>query len=282
MDGMDTPDRNAPDRNTSDRNTPDRDASAAPDAALAADRGRFDAAAFARAALSSPARLAAVIDHTLLRPEATQEQVLSLCREAAEHRFACAMVNPAWVPLAASVLAGTGVPVGVVIGFPLGASLTTSKRDEARETARLGAHDLDMVLNVGMLRSGLYEQLEADIRSVVEVGHGAGAVVKVILETCLLTLPEKQRASELAIAAGADFLKTSTGFSTGGATAADVALLRGVAGAGRGVKASGGIRTLGDARTMLEAGASRIGASASVRILAEMASTPEESALGRS
>jgi deoxyribose-phosphate aldolase len=233
-------------------------------------RGTFDAAAFAANALASPASLAAVLDHTLLKPEATRDQILTLCREAAERRFACAMVNPTWVPLATSVLVGTAIPVGVVIGFPLGANLSTTKRDEAREMVKLGARELDMVLNVGMLKSGLYEQAESDIRSVVEVGRAAGAVVKVILETCLLTMPEKLRAAEMVIHAGADYLKTSTGFSTGGATAADVALLRGIAGDRCGVKASGGIRTLSEARAMLEAGATRIGASAGVRIVQEL------------
>ena len=238
-------------------------------------RGSFDAAAFSRHALATPASLAAIFDHTLLKPDATRDQVLALCHEAAEHHFACAMVNPTWVPLATSVLGGTRVPVGVVIGFPLGASLTTTKRDEAREMVKLGAREFDMVLNIGMLKSGLYDLAETDIRSVVEVGRGAGAVVKVILETCLLSMPEKLRAGEIVINAGADYLKTSTGFSTGGATAADVALLRGIAGASCGVKASGGIRTLSDARTMLEAGACRIGASASVRILEELVSNEE-------
>jgi deoxyribose-phosphate aldolase len=240
------------------------------DEIVVATRGTFDAAAFSVSALATPASLAAVLDHTLLKPEATRDHVLALCREAAEHRFACAMVNPAWVPLATSVLAGTGIPVGAVIGFPLGANLSTTKRDEAREMVKLGARELDMVLNVGMLKSGLYEQAEADIRSVVEVGRAAGAVVKVILETCLLSMPEKLRAAEMVIHAGADYLKTSTGFSTGGATAADVALLRGIAGDRCGVKASGGIRTLSDARAMLEAGATRIGASAGVRIVEEL------------
>jgi deoxyribose-phosphate aldolase len=240
------------------------------DEIVVSTRGTFDAAGFASNALATPANLAAVLDHTLLKPEATRDQVLALCHEAAEHRFACAMVNPTWVPLATSVLAGTGIPVGVVIGFPLGASLSTTKRDEAREMVKMGARELDMVLNIGMLKSGLYDQAEADIRSVAEVGRAAGAVVKVILETCLLSMPEKLRAAEIVIHAGADYLKTSTGFSTGGATAADVALLRGIAGDSCGVKASGGIRTLSDARTMLEAGASRIGASASVRIVEEL------------
>jgi len=227
----------------------------------------FDAAAFAKQALAGRPALAAVIDHTLLKPEATREQVLKLCAEAAEYRFACAMVNPAWVPTAYTALAGTGVPVGVVVGFPLGANLTSTKREEAAALVRLGARELDMVLNVGLLKSGENGLVQNDIRGVAEVAHEAGAILKVILETSLLSLEEKLRASELACMAGADFLKTSTGFSTGGATAADVALLRGVAGGRCGVKASGGVRTLDDARAMLEAGANRIGASASVAIV---------------
>src|ERR1017187_5082218 len=234
----------------------------------------FDAAAFAAQALSSVAALAAVLDHTLLKPEATRAQVVRLCHEAAEHRFACAMVNPTWVSVAAETLAGTGVPVGVVIGFPLGATLSASKRDEAARGIKLGAHDVDMVLNIGLLKSGTkedYELVKQDIRGVVEVAHGAGAIVKVILETCLLTFEEKHRASELALAAGADFIKTSTGFSSGGATVDDITLMRGVVGTRAGVKASGGIRSLADASAMLHAGATRIGASASVKILAELA-----------
>ena len=230
----------------------------------------FDSATFAHQALSSPTSLAAVLDHTLLKPEATRAQVVQLCHEAAEHRFACAMVNPYWTGVAAETLAGTGVPVGVVIGFPLGATLSASKRDEATRVLKLGAHDVDMVLNVGALKSGDFEAVRQDIRGVVELAHGSGAIVKVILETCLLSFEEKLRASEIALAAGADFLKTSTGFSTGGATADDIALMRGVAGTRAGVKASGGIRSLADARTMLHAGATRIGASASVRILTEL------------
>ena len=227
----------------------------------------FDAEAFAKRALSSKLNLAAVIDHTLLKPEATHEQVIRLCREAAEHRFACAMVNPIWTALAHSELAGSGIPVGVVVGFPLGASLGTTKREEAAILVKLGAHDVDMVLNVGLLKSGENQAVQQEIEGVVEVVHDAGAIVKVILETCLLTVEEKLRASELAIAAGANFIKTSTGFSTGGATAEDVAMMRGVAGGRCGVKASGGIRTLADAKRMLEAGACRIGASASVAIV---------------
>ena len=236
----------------------------------------FDSAAFATQTLASTTALASVLDHTLLKPDATRAQVVQLCHEAAEHRFACAMVNPAWVALAAETLAGTGVPVGVVIGFPLGATLSASKRDETARVVKVGAHDVDMVLNVGLLKSGTREDFEAvrqDIKGVVELAHGAGAIVKVILETCLLTFEEKLRASEISLAAGADFIKTSTGFSTGGATVDDIALMRGVTGTRAGVKASGGIRSLADASAMLHAGASRIGASASVRILAELAGT---------
>ena len=230
----------------------------------------FDAEAFTKQALSSKQQLAAVIDHTLLKPEATQEQVIRLCREASEHGFACAMVNPAWAALAYAELAGTGIPVGVVVGFPLGASLGTSKRDEAAALVKLGAHDIDMVISVGLLKSGENCAVQQEIEGVVQVVHDAGAIVKVILETCLLTVEEKLRGAELAIAAGADFIKTSTGFSTGGATVEDVALMRGVAGGRCGVKASGGIRTLADARRMLEAGANRIGASASLAIIGEL------------
>ena len=229
--------------------------------------GHYDAPAFAAQALASRDSLAAVIDHTLLKPEASRPQVLKLCAEAAEYGFACAMVNPVWVSTAHAALAGTGVPVGVVIGFPLGAILTTTKREEAEAMIKAGARELDMVLNVGLLKSGENALVEADIRGVVEIAHDAGAIVKVILETCLLSLEEKLLASHIACAAGTDFLKTSTGFSASGATAGDVALLRGVVGSGCGVKASGGIRTLADARTMLEAGANRIGASASVAIV---------------
>ena len=230
-------------------------------------KNHFDAAAFSAQALSNRHALAAVIDHTVLKPEATRTQILKLCAEAAEYRFACAMVNPAWVATAHAALAGTSIPVGVVIGFPLGANLTTTKREEAEAMVKAGARELDMVLNIGLLKSGENALVEADIRGVVEIARDAGAIVKVILETCLLSIEEKLLASEIACSAGTDFLKTSTGFSSSGATAGDVALLRGVAGSRCGVKASGGIRSLGDARSMLEAGASRIGASASVAIL---------------
>jgi deoxyribose-phosphate aldolase len=231
---------------------------------------RYDAQAFARAALAHWPTLAALFDHTLLKPEATREQVIHLCEEAATYRFACAMVNPAWVSLAVSVLAGSGVPVGAVAGFPLGASLSTTKRAETEALVTLGAKEVDMVINIGALKSGDHARVSEDIRGVIEIAHNAGAIVKVILETCLLSVQEKLLASELALQAGADFLKTSTGFSSGGATPDDVAMLRGVAGTLCGVKASGGIKTLDHARAVLESGANRIGASSSVAIVREL------------
>ena len=234
------------------------------------DNGTFDSTGFATHALSSWSTLAAVFDHTLLKPDATRIQVENLCNEAARYRFACAMINPIWVPTAACILAGTGVPVGVVIGFPLGASLTSTLRHEAAAVTRLGAREVDMVIPIGQLKSGNHQAVHHAVHAAATVAHHNGALLKVILDTCLLTVEEKLRAAEIAIQAGADFLKTSTGFSTGGATPADVALLRGVAGARCGVKASGGIRTLADVRALLEAGANRIGASASVAIVREL------------
>jgi deoxyribose-phosphate aldolase len=234
------------------------------------DNGYFDAPAFTAQTLSNWQALAAVIDHTLLKPEATRTQVENLCDEAIRYRFACAMVNPVWAATAVNLLSGTGVPVGVVIGFPLGASLVSTLRHEAAALTRMGVRELDMVLPIGQLKSGNHQAVQHAIHATASEAHHHGALLKVILETCLLTVEEKLRAAEIAIQAGADFLKTSTGFSTGGATAADVALLRGVAGARSGVKASGGIRTLADVRTMLEAGANRVGASASVAIVREL------------
>ena len=240
------------------------------DAELEFDSGTFDAAAFAENALSSWPSLAAVIDHTLLKPDATLAQVENLCDEAIRYRFACAMINPVWASTAVNLLSGTGIPVGVVIGFPLGASLVSTLRHEAASLTRLGVRELDMVLPIGQLKSGNHQAVFHTLHATASAAHHHGAILKVILETCLLTVEEKLRAAEIAIQAGTDFLKTSTGFSTGGATEADVALLRGVAGARCGVKASGGIRTLADVRTMLEAGANRIGASASVAIVREL------------
>ena len=234
------------------------------------NRGSYDSAAFAAATLKNWQSLAAVIDHTLLKPDATRSQVESLCKEAVRYRFACAMVNPVWVSTAVGALSGTGVPVGVVIGFPLGASLVSTLRQEAAALSRLGARELDMVIPIGQLKSGDNHAVQNAILTTATVAHHHGAILKVILETALLSVEEKLRGSELAILSGADFIKTSTGFSSGGATAADVALMRGVAGNRCGVKASGGIRTLANVKEMLEAGANRIGASASVAIVQEL------------
>jgi deoxyribose-phosphate aldolase len=234
------------------------------------DNGTWDAAGFTAQTLSSWQNLASVIDHTLLKPDATRVQVENLCDEAIRYRFACVMVNPVWVSMAVNLLSGTGVPVGVVIGFPLGASLVSTLRQEAAALTRIGARELDMVIPLGHLKSGNHQSVHHTIQAAADVVHQRGALLKVILETTLLTVEEKLRASEIAIQAGADFLKTSTGFAGGGATPADVALLRGVAGARCGVKASGGIRTFADARAMLESGANRIGASASVAIVREL------------
>jgi deoxyribose-phosphate aldolase len=234
------------------------------------DHGFFDSAAFAAETLKSWQPLASIIDHTLMEPEATRTQVEQLCHEAAKFHFACAVVNPIWVATAVKMLARTGVPVGAAIGFPFGATLVSTLRHEAATLTRLGARELDIVLPVGVLKSGDYSAVHRTIHAVATVAHHRGALLKVILETALLTMEEKLRASEIAIQAGADFIKSSTGFSTGGATVADVALMRGVAGARCGVKASGGIRTLAEVKAMLEAGANRIGSSASVAIVSEL------------
>jgi deoxyribose-phosphate aldolase len=234
------------------------------------DNGVFDSAAFAAATLANWQALASVIDHTLLKPDATRNQVEKLCEEATRYRFACAMVNPVWVSTAVSVLSGSGIPVGAVVGFPLGATLVSTLCHEATALIRLGAHELDMVIPIGQLKSGNHRAVESTIQTVATIAHQHGALLKVILETALLTVAEKLRASEIAIRAGADFIKTSTGFAQGGATPADVALMRGVAGGRCGVKAAGGIRTLADVKALLEAGANRIGASASVAIVQEL------------
>jgi deoxyribose-phosphate aldolase len=244
--------------------------SSVPDAELDFDNGSFDSAAFAAGTLSSWQSLAAVLDHTLLKPDSTRDQIENLCDEAIRYRFACAMVNPVWASTAVAILSGTGVPVGVAIGFPLGASLVSTLRQEAAALTRLGVRELDMVMPIGQLKSGDYHAVHHAIHATALVAHHNGALLKVILETSLLSVEEKLRAAEIAIQAGADFIKTSTGFSTAGATAADVALLRGVAGARCGVKAAGGIRTLADIRNLLEAGANRIGSSASVAIVREL------------
>jgi len=213
---------------------------------------------------------AALVDHTLLDPEATREQIVALCAEAARFGFAAVCVNPYWVALAASLLRETPVKVCGVIGFPLGADLTAAKSAQAEELLRLGADELDMVMNIGALKSGERTRVEADIRAVADVTHAAGGILKVILETVLLSPAEKVVACELSVAAGADYVKTSTGFAAAGATPADVALLRSSVGRRAGVKASGGIHTAADFCAMVAAGADRIGSSASVAIMHEL------------
>ncbi|HEY0004925.1 MAG TPA: deoxyribose-phosphate aldolase [Pyrinomonadaceae bacterium] len=212
---------------------------------------------------------ASLIDHTLLKPEATDEDIRHLCEEAARYGFASVCVNPTWVRAASCNLSGTGVPVCTVIGFPLGATLPDVKAYEARRAIYDGAREVDMVINIGVLKSGDDCAVEHDIRSVVEAAHEYGVTCKVIIETALLTDEEKVRACLAAKRAGADFVKTSTGFAKGGATVADVALMRQVVGSELGVKASGGVKGLDDARQMVQAGATRIGASVGVKIAQE-------------
>lgn len=212
---------------------------------------------------------ASLIDHTLLKPEATEEDIRRLCEEAARFRFASVCVNPTWVRASACHLRGTDVPVCTVIGFPLGATLPDVKAYEARRVILDGAREVDMVINVGALKSNDDCAVEHDIRSVVEVAHEYEVICKVIIETALLTDEEKVRASLAAKRAGADFVKTSTGFSKGGATVHDIALMRQAVGPDLGVKASGGVKGLDDARKMVEAGATRIGASVGVKIAQE-------------
>ena len=212
--------------------------------------------------------VASLIDHTLLKPDATRDQVDKLCDEAARHAFKSVCVNPTWVGHAARRLTGTGVEICTVIGFPLGATMPDAKAHEARRAQDDGATELDMVLNVGRLKSGDDAAVRDDIAAVVGAAR-PGVLVKVILETCLLTDEEKVRACRLSREAGAHFVKTSTGFSSGGATAHDIALMRRTVGSGLGVKASGGVRTRDDVMEMVKAGATRIGASAGVAIIAE-------------
>jgi deoxyribose-phosphate aldolase len=217
---------------------------------------------------SGTGSIAALIDHTLLRPEATHDQIVAVCREAVEHGFASVCVNSCWVPLVAAELAATPVRVCTVVGFPLGASATEVKVAEASYALRCGAQEIDMVINIGALRGGDFATVGSDISAVVEVCHRAGALVKAILETALLSDEEKVMACKLARGAGVDFVKTSTGFCPGGATVADVRLMREAVGPSIGVKASGGIRTLEDLQAMVAAGATRIGTSAGVRLVA--------------
>ena len=210
--------------------------------------------------------IASMIDHTLLKPEATPAQVEKLCAEAAEYHFASVCVNPVYIPLAARLLKDTGVKVCCVVGFPLGAIAPEQKAAEAASCAAMGAEELDMVIHVGAAKAGDWALVQRDIEGVVKAA--AGHTVKVIIETCLLTDEEKVKACEAAKAAGAHFVKTSTGFSTGGATTHDIALMRKTVGPEMGVKASGGIRDYETAMAMIEAGANRIGASAGIAIVA--------------
>ena len=211
--------------------------------------------------------IAALIDHTILKADATRADVVKVCREARQYGFASVCVNPYWVPLVRAELAGSQVKVCTVVGFPLGATSTESKAAEAAVAVRNGAQEVDMVINVGALKSGDHDAVKADIAAVVKAARSGGAIVKTILETSLLNDTEKAIACRLAKEAGADFVKTSTGFSTAGATAHDVALMRQSVGPEMGVKASGGIRSLADLQAMTAAGATRIGASASVKIV---------------
>ncbi|MUT66071.1 deoxyribose-phosphate aldolase [Paenibacillus sp. NEAU-GSW1] len=214
----------------------------------------------------SAAEVAAAIDHTALKAETTRTEIVKLCEEAKQHRFATVCVNPGWVKLAAGLLAASGVGVTTVVGFPLGATTTAAKAAETKDAIANGATEVDMVLNIGLLKSGDDEGVKKDVEGVVQASNGQ-AVVKVILETGLLTDEEKVRACLLCKEAGADFVKTSTGFGKGGATAEDIALMRQTVGPEMGVKASGGVRDLVTAQLMLASGATRIGASASVAIV---------------
>jgi deoxyribose-phosphate aldolase len=219
--------------------------------------------------LANAQDVAALIDHTILKPEVTRHDVERLCKEAIENHFASVCVNPVFVPLVRRVLSGSKVKNCTVIGFPFGANLSESKVNEARAALAAGAEELDMVIHVGGLKAGDNEAVLADIRGVAQAAHAGGAICKVIVETSLLSEEEKERACRIACEAGADFVKTSTGFSTGGATLADVALMRRVVGPVVGVKASGGVRTLDDLLKMVEAGATRIGTSGGVKIVQE-------------
>ncbi len=226
-----------------------------------------DRVAYHGAASDVPIDLAGYIDHTLLKPESTADDIDELCAEAEQYHFASVCVNPAWVKRAANNLRGTDVRTCSVVGFPLGAATAEIKAMEARRAIRDGAREVDMVINVGALKSGDHDTVLTDIEKVVDSAHEAGAIVKVILETALLTDEEKVIASALAKKAKADFVKTSTGFSGGGATVYDVALMRETVGPDMGVKASGGVRTASDVEDMIAAGATRIGASAGVQIV---------------
>jgi deoxyribose-phosphate aldolase len=221
------------------------------------------------AAGGAPSGVAALIDHTLLKPDATRQEIERLCRDAAEHHFATVCVNPTWVAFCASLLAGTDVGVCAVVGFPLGATTADVKHFETRRVIFDGAREVDMVINIGALKSGDLRAVERDIEAVTGPCHDCGAISKVIIEAAYLTDEEKVTACVLSKAAGATFVKTSTGFGPAGATVADVALMRRVVGQEMGVKAAGGVRDLEGLKAMVAAGASRVGASAGVKILQE-------------
>jgi deoxyribose-phosphate aldolase len=214
--------------------------------------------------------IARLLDHTLLKPEASREDIQRLCEEAVDYGFASVCVNPWNVSQAAELVRGSEVRVCAVVGFPLGASLSIVKAFEAGEALKSGAQEIDMVINLGALKSGQEALAEADVRGVVDACHRASALCKVILETALLTREEKIRGALLAKKAGADFVKTSTGFGPGGATAEDVRLIRETVGGGTGIKAAGGVRTLEEVRKMIEAGATRIGTSSGIKIIEEL------------
>ncbi len=215
--------------------------------------------------------LARYIDHTVLKPEATEAQIVQLCEEAEHYQFMAVCVNPVWVKRCAQLLHGTTTRVATVAGFPLGATLPEVKAYEAAQVVAAGAHEVDMVINIGALKSKDEALVARDIAAVVHAAHAGGALTKVIIETALLDDAEKVRACQLAVEAGAEFVKTSTGFASSGATASDVAVMRKTVGPQTGVKAAGGIRTYTDVLNMIAAGANRIGASASVKIMQEAA-----------
>ena len=216
-----------------------------------------------------PQDITKYIDHTLLKPEATPAEIEKLCKEAKEYRFAAVCVNPPYVKQCADYLRGAGVAIAVVVGFPLGAHTTETKVFETKQAVANGATEIDMVINIGALKAKQYDLVREDIRAVCDAAHAGNAIVKVIIEAALLTDDEKVRACELSKEAGADFVKTSTGFGPGGATAHDVALMARAVGGELGVKAAGGIRNYEQAQAMIQAGATRIGASAGVKIVAE-------------
>jgi deoxyribose-phosphate aldolase len=233
-----------------------------------------------RLGLSGPESAAArevarYIDHTLLKPDATRDEIMTICEEGARYGFASVCINPTWVRDAACALRGSGVKVCTVIGFPLGANSPDTKSFEARRAIFDGASELDMVINIGALKSGDHDLVLRDIVGVVQVTHEVGFICKVIIETALLSDDEKVKACMIAKEAGADFVKTSTGFSKGGATVADIALMRRVVGGEMGVKASGGVRDLKQAQEMIQAGATRIGASVGVKIVQEISGTTQ-------